>query len=141
MADYNSYFTLSTRESMEAFRNTEKRQEIYKEHLNAVTKSELIDVALEGHALYTSANDLAYNRGLEIEELTTEIESLNTRLTNNIAVTNKKVNNYRAVSFVAVGICIFSISIFYIYQFIKYRLKKYADKIRSETIEEINKSQ
>ena len=140
MADYNSYFTLSTRESLEAFRNTEKRQDIYREHLNSVTKSELIDVALEGHALYTSANDLAYNRGLEINNLKTEVESLNTRLTNNIAVTNKKVNNYKTACFVTIGICALSISVFYIYQYIKYRLKKYADKIRSETIEEINKS-
>lgn len=140
MADYNSYFTLSTRESMETFRNTEKRQEIYREHLNAATKSELIDVALEGHSLYTSANDSAYNRGLEINNLKTEVESLNTRLTNNIAVTNRKVNNYKTACFVTIGICALSISVFYIYQFIKYRLKKYADKIRSETIEEINKS-
>lgn len=135
MEDYNSHFTLSTRELLQTRKDAEKRQDIYKERLNALTKSELIDVALEGHSLYTSANDLAYNRGLEIEELTTEVE----RLTNNIAVTNRKVNNYKAICFVAIGVFALSISVFYIYQFIKFRLKKYADKIRKETIEEINK--
>lgn len=129
---YNDYFSAYFTE----YRSSNKT-DVYKEHLQTASKNKLIDIAIEGNSLYTSANDLAYNRGLEINNLKTEIEALNTRLTNNIAVTNRKVNNYKTACFVTIGICALSISVFYIYQFIKFRLKKYADKIRSETIEEL----
>ena len=135
---YNDYFSAYFTE----YRNNNKtKTDVYKEHLQTASKTKLIDIALEGHSLYTSANDLAYNRGLEINNLKTEVETLNTRLTNNIAVTNGKVNNYKTACFAAISICVLSISVFYIYQYIRFRLKKYADKIRTETIEEIKHNQ
>lgn len=137
MNDYNSYFTLSTRELVATRNDTEKRQDIYKENLSPLSKDELINIAIEGHKNYQWANDLAYERGLEIENLNKEIQYLNY----NLDIKNRKVDDYKAISFIVIGICIFSVSLFYIYQYIKHSLKKYADKIRSETIEEISKSQ
>ena len=127
---FSAYFT-------EYRSNSKTKTDVYKEHLHTASKNKLIDIAIEGHKNYQWANDLAYDRGLEINSLKTEIEALNTRLTNNIAVTNRKVNNYKTACFVTIGICVLSISVFYIYQFIRYRLKKYADKIRTETIKEL----
>ena len=135
MSDYNSYFTLSTRELVATRNDTEKRQDIYKENLSPLSKDELINIAIEGHKNYQWANGLAYERGLEIENLNKEIQYLN----NNLAIKNRKIDNYKAISIIVIGICIFSVSIFYIYQLFKHKLKMYADKIRKETIEEINK--
>ena len=127
---YNDYFSAYWTDYRS---NGKNKTDVYREHLQTASKDKLIDIAIEGNSLYTSANDLAYNRGLEIDNLNQEIK----HLSNNLAIKNKKVDNYRAISFIAIGVCIFSISIFYIYQYIKHRLKKYADKIRTETIEEL----
>lgn len=135
MSDYNSHFTLSTKELVATRNDTEKRQDIYKENLSPLSKDELINIAIEGHKNYQWANGLAYERGLEIENLNKEIQYLN----DNLAIKNRKIDNYKAISIIVIGICVFSVSIFYIYQYIKHRLKKYADKIRNETIEELNK--
>lgn len=129
---YNDYFTAYWEEYRS---NGKTKEDVYKEHLQTATKDRLVDIAIEGHSLYTSANDLAYTRGLEIKSLKTEIGELK----NTITSYNGEIEFYQIACLSTIAICSFSILIFYIYQFIKYKLRKYADKVRSETIEEINK--
>ena len=91
MADYNSYFTLNTEENYKILKYQTPKDTFYKDHLNSATKSELVDVALEGHSLYTSANNLASNRLKEIQNLKTEIATLN----NTISTYKEKNSNYK----------------------------------------------
>ena len=132
---YNDYFELYD-DWGKVITKEKTRADIYREHLQTASKDKLIDIAIEGNALYTSANNLAYNRGLEIEKLKTEMQS-QTNLVNHY---NNIAYNSKVMCFVTICACALVIGVFYIYQYIKYRLKKYADKIRSETIEEINKN-
>ena len=103
VSDYNSYFTLSTRELVATRNDTEKRQDIYKENLSPLSKDELINIAIEGHKNYQWANDLAYERGLEIEQLKTEIQSQKDTINyyNNIAY------NSKVVCFITICVCSF----------------------------------
>lgn len=134
MADYNSYFSISDVKISELKKID--RQDIYREKLNSATNNELIEIALERNNLYNQANILAYERAAEIKELQTELQTQK-NLTNHY---NDVAYKSKVVCLSTIAICSFCILFFYIYQYIKYRLRKYADKIRSETIEEINQN-
>lgn len=137
---YDDYFDLST-EDWSILRSAEKKQEVYKERLDTASKNKLIDIAIEGHQNYKWANNLAYDRGLEIEQLKKDIETLKTKHATEITLYNNIAYNSKVACFVTIGVCALVIGFFYIYQYIKFRLKKYADKIRTETIEEIKHNQ
>ena len=116
-------------------------KENYKAHLQTASKDKLIDIAIEGHQNYKWANNLAYDRGLEIKQLQKDIETLNTKYTNEVTLYNSIAYNSKVACFVTICVCALIIGVFYIYQYIRFRLKKYADKIRTETIEELKNQQ
>ena len=131
---YNDYFELYD-DWGKVMTKEKTRSDIYREHLQTASKDKLIDIAIEGHKNYQWANDLAYERGLEIEKLNTEIQTQK----DTVIYYNNVAYNSKVACFIAICICVAVIGVFYIYQYIRYRLKKYADKIRKETIEEISK--
>ena len=133
---YNDYFELY--DDWSEVRTGEKTsEEAYKEHLQTAPKDKLIDIAIEGHSKYQWANDLAYDRQLEIEELQSELKKCN----DEVALYNNITYNSKIACLITIIVCALIIGIFYIYQFIKFRLKKYADKIRKETIDELKNTQ
>lgn len=133
---YNDYFELYN--DWSEVRTGEKTsKEVYKEHLQTAPKDKLIDIAIEGHSKYQWANDLAYDRQLEIEELQSEIKKCN----DEVSLYNNIAYNSKIACLITIIVCALIIGIFYIYQFIKFRLKKYADKIRKETIDELKNTQ
>lgn len=126
---YEDYFSLYDNWD-EVIKGEKTRAEVYKEHLQTAPKDKLIDMAIEAHTNYQWANDLAWDRGIEIEELNQKVAEYN----------NMAYNSKLACS-IAIISCSVIIGVFYIYQFIKFRLRKYADKIRSETIEALKAKQ
>ena len=133
---YNDYFELY--DDWSEVRTGEKTsEEVYKEHLQTAPKDKLIDIAIEGHSKYQWANDLAYDRQLEIEELQSELKKCN----DEVALYNNIAYNSKIACLITIIVCALIIGSFYIYQFIKFRLKKYADKIRKETIDELKNNQ
>ena len=71
---YNDYFSADWAE----YRSTGKtRTDVYREHLQTASKDKLIDLAIEGHKNYEWANDLAWDRGIEIEELNQKVAEYN----------------------------------------------------------------
>ena len=117
MDSYNDYFNFTLDEYWKQDSNLEQ---VYREHLETASKDKLIDIALEGHDKYQWANDLAYERGLEIETL------------------NQTVHNLNLACLISIISCVSIVGVFYIYQFIKFRLRKYAEKIRKQTINELS---
>ena len=131
---YDDYFSLYFKEKIE---NNSNNNTYYKQHLQTATKDKIIDLAIEGHSLYKKANDLVLEKNLEIENLNNKISTEVSSAQYNTAMYRQRANNYKLLSIVTIVICILAISAFYIYQAIKYKLEKYANKIRQETIDDM----
>lgn len=119
--NYNEYFSATWEESW-----GRKKSDVYKEKLNTASKDKLVDIAMERHQKYDWANDLAYERGLEIETLETTIANNETLHQQEL---DKHTNNCLILSAV-LGFLI-------VCEVISIALRKYKNKIRQETIREL----
>lgn len=124
---YEDYFMANFDEYWE---KDKTKVDIYEEHLQTTSKETLIDLAIEGNEKYVWANDLAYQRGLEIENLKSsrnqEFQTFNSQL-----LEQKQISLGLAIT---LGVVILGIVI-------KVTLNKIKANVRKELIEEIKESQ
>ena len=127
MSTYNSYKEYFNAEFSEYWGKNKTKTDVYKEHLSTASKEELIDLAIEGNQNYNWANDLAYQRGLEIEELKIahqqEINNLNSQI-----LYQKQISLLLIIIICFILVC----------NVIKNILTKYKEKIRKEINNKIN---
>lgn len=122
---YNDYFSSNTFSELLSLNKTQ--EEVHREHLETASKEKLVNIALEGHRKYSWANNLAYERGVEIENLNTTIAEL-----------NKTISSYETTlrnTYIAVGIFI---GLLIIITSIKIYLSKLKKKIRKELADEMS---
>lgn len=130
---YDFYFSKTFKEMRDVKDNIIDEADIYKEKLQTASKEKLIDIAIERHKNYEYEMTLRFRKVLENSELEDRIKILETTIANNETLYQQELAKHTNNCLILSAVLGFLI----VCEVVSIALRKYKNKIKKETIEEL----